>query len=391
MKYNFDEEINRFGTDSFKYDMLPEFFGSSDVLPLWVADTDFKTPPFILEAIRKRLEHGILGYTFRGDEFFQSVIGWTKRRYDWEVERAWISFSPGVVSAISASIQAFTKPDDKIVIQPPVYSPFFECVTSLERILVENPLKMVNGRYCFDLEDLESKIDGDTKMLILCNPHNPGGMAWSRDELKALSDLCLRHEILVVSDEIHADLTYKGQRHTPFASLSDEAAQNSIVCMSPSKTFNVAGLSTSVVVIPNLRKFKTYEKTLATLHIQLGNILGNVALETAFNEGDEWLSQAMDYVGENYRYLEKVLTDELPKVKIMKPEATFLVWLDFREYGMDAETLNRFFIEEARVALNNGKQFGSEGEGFMRINIGCTRTTLQEALKRICKAFKALG
>lgn len=390
MKYNFDETTNRYGSNCIKYDLLPVFYGSRDVLPLWVADTDFKTPPFILEAIHKRLEHGILGYTFRGAGFFEAIRGWTKRRYDWNVEKHWISFSPGVVSAISVSILAFTNPGDKIIIQPPVYTPFSECVVGLKRTLVENPLKLVDGRYYFDLEDLESKIDADTKMLILCNPHNPGGMAWNPDELKEISDICAKHNVLVVSDEIHADLTYKGRKHTPFAKVSNEAAANSIVCMSPSKTFNIAGLSTSFVVIPNREIFKKYEQMLDTLHIQLGNIAGNIALETAFSEGDEWLSQMMDYVSENYRCLENFITEKLPKIKIMKPEATFLVWLDFREYGMSADVLNQFLIDNAKVALNNGTQFGRGGDGFMRMNIGCQRSTVEEALCRIEKAFRLI-
>jgi cysteine-S-conjugate beta-lyase len=390
MKYNFDEIIDRKGTDCIKYDALSMFFGADDILPVWVADMDFRTPDFIMDAIRSRMEHEVLGYTLRGETFSHSIINWVKQRHNWEVPKEWISFSPGVVAALTASVLAFTEPGDKVIVQTPVYFPFFESVRGVKRRLIENPLKLENGRYYFDLEDLEAKIDEKTKMLILCNPHNPGGMVWRHDELKALSEICIRHNILVVSDEIHSDLIFKGNTHIPYPTLSEEAAQNSIVCMAPSKTFNVAGLSTSFVVIPNPELLKTYEKLMRTLHIHMGNIPGTVALEAAYTQGQNWLSEMMEYVESNYEYLSDFMGKYLPRVKVMKPEATYLVWLDFTAYGMNDKQLNKFLVENAKVGLNNGGRFGRNGDGFMRINIGCPRSIVVEALNRIYEAFRNL-
>lgn len=390
MLYNFDELVDRRGTDCIKHDMLRPFFGEDDILPLWVADMDFRTPDFIMEGIRKRLEHEVLGYTFRGQGFYDSVTGWVKRRHNWDIRKEWISFSPGVVSALTASVLAFTKPGDKVIVQPPVYFPFFECVRGTKRRLVENPLKLVDGRYRFDLDDLESKIDAKTRMLLLCSPHNPGGMVWQPEELMALDEICRRQNILVVSDEIHADLLFEGYRHTPYATLGEETASRTIVAMAPSKTFNMAGLSTSFVVIPDPALKKSYEKLMQTMHIHMGNIPGTVALEAAYTHGDDWLAQMMAYVQENYGLLESFLKKHLPKVGVMRPEATFLVWLDFRAYGMKDKQLSRFIVSQARTGLNNGGRFGTGGEGFMRINIGCPRSVLEDGLQRLYNAFRDL-
>lgn len=390
MKYNFDEIIDRKGTDCIKYDALSMFFGADDILPVWVADMDFRTPDFIMDAIRSRMEHEVLGYTFRGESFSHSIINWLKQRYNWEVPKEWISFSPGVVAAITTSVLAFTEPGDKVIVQTPVYFPFFESVRGVKRRLIENPLKLENGRYYFDLQDLEAKIDEKTKMLILCNPHNPGGMVWRQEELNALSEICIRNNLIVVSDEIHSDLIFNGNTHIPYPTLSEEAAQNSIVCMAPSKTFNVAGLSTSFVVIPNPELLRTYEKLMRTLHIHMGNIPGTVALEAAYTHGHHWLDEMMEYVEGNYEYLSDFMGKNLPKIKVMKPEATYLVWLDFTAYGMNDKQLNKFLIEHAKVGLNNGGRFGRNGDGFMRINIGCPRSIVVEALNRIYEAFRNL-
>ncbi len=390
MPYNFDEIIERRGTDSFKYDALEMFFGSNDILPVWVADMDFRTPDFIMKAIRERLNHEILGYTLRNDNFYSSIIGWVKRRHNWDIKKEWISFSPGVVSALTASVMAFTEPGEKVIVQTPVYFPFFESVRGVKRRLIENPLKLVDGRYTFDLEDLESKIDEKTRMLMLCNPHNPGGMVWTRKELTALSAICERNNIMVVSDEIHSDLLFDQQIHTPYSMLSDESANNSIVCMAPSKTFNLAGLSTSFVVIPNAETMQQYEKLMRTLHVHMGNIPGMVALEAAYSLGDNWLSEMMNYVQENYRELESYFSDHLPRVRVMRPEATYLVWLDFRDYGMNDKELSKFMVERAKVGLNNGGRFGRPGDGFMRINLGAPRSVVMEAARRISEAFGQL-
>ncbi|MBK6285650.1 MAG: putative C-S lyase [Draconibacterium sp.] len=386
-KYNFDEIVPREGTNCIKYDALERFFGSKDVLPLWVADMDFKTPDFIVDAIKKRAEHEIFGYTFRADSYYNSIIGWMKRRHNWDIQKEWISFSPGVVAGLTFGIEAFSKPGDSVIVQPPVYFPFFDCVKGTKRKLIENPLKIENGRYTFDFEDLKAKIDKKTKLLLLCNPQNPGGTVFSKEELTELATICLENKIMVISDEIHSDLIFSGHKHIPFASLSDEIAQNCMVSMAPSKTFNVAGFSSSIVIIPNKTKFARYERAIGVAHLYMGNIFGSVAMEAAYTQGDEWLGQMIVYLQENYKLLENFFKTKLPKVKVMKPEATYLIWLDFREYGMKNAELMKFTVENAKVGLNDGGRFGTGGDGWLRINIGCPRSVLAEALERLEKAF----
>ena len=387
-KYNFDEIIPREGTNCIKYDARERFFGDKDVLPLWVADMDFKTPDFIVEAVKKRAEHEIYGYTFRGESYYESLIGWMKRRHNWEIKKEWISFSPGVVAGLTLAIEAFTKPGDGVVVQPPVYFPFFDCVKGTKRKMIENPLKIENGRYTFDFEDLKAKLDTNTKLLLLCNPQNPGGMVFTKSELLQLATICLENNIMILSDEIHSDLIFKGHKHIPLATLSDEIAQNCLVSMAPSKTFNVAGFASSIVIIPNKTKFARYERVAGVGHLHMGNIFGTVATEAAYTYGDEWLEQLLGYLWENYLFLEDFFKTNLPKVKVMKPEATYLIWLDFRDYGMKNNELMKFTIENAKVGLNDGGRFGLGGDGWLRINIGCPRSILEEALKRLGKAFK---
>lgn len=386
-KYNFDEIIPREGTNCIKYDAREWIFKTNDVLPLWVADTDFRTPDFIVEAIKNRTEHEIYGYTFKPESYFEAVIGWMKRRHNWKIKKEWISFSPGVVAGLTLAIEAFSKPGDGVVVQPPVYFPFFESVKGTKRKMIENPLKLENGRFTFDFDDLKSKIEKNTRLLLLCNPQNPGGMVWTQNELEKLSDICLENNILVISDEIHSDLVFSGNRHIPFATISEEAAKNSVVCMAPSKTFNVAGLASSLVIIPDKTKFARYERALNVGHLGMGNIFGSVALEAAYTSGDEWLDQLLDYLWENYLFLEDFIRENLPKVKVMKPEATYLIWLDFREYGMNDEELMKFTVEKAKVGLNNGGRFGTGGDGWLRLNIGCPRSVLDEGLRRLKSAF----
>ena len=388
--YDFDEMIPREGTNCIKYDGREWIFKTDDVLPLWVADMDFRSPDFIVDAIKKRAEHEIYGYTFKPESYYNSIIGWMKRRHNWDVKKEWISFSPGVVAGLTVAIEIFSKPGDEVIVQPPVYFPFFDSVKGTRRKLVENPLKLENRRYTFDFEDLKSKISANTKLLLLCNPQNPGGMVWTKEELEELSAICFENNIMVIADEIHSDLTYEGYKHIPFATVSEEAAANSIVFMAPSKTFNVAGLSSSVVIILNKNKFVCYERALNTGHLWMGNIFGTVALEAAYKNGDEWLDQLMDYLWENYLFLEKFIGEKLPKVKVMKPEATYLIWLDFREYGMNDSELLKFTVEKAKVGLNNGGKFGTGGNGWLRLNIGCPRSILEEGLQRLEKAFSKL-
>ncbi len=384
--YNFDELVDRTNTNSIKYDAREQFFGNGEVLPLWVADMDFKTPDFIVQALKQRLEHEVLGYTFRGDSYADAIINWLDLRHGWKVEKEWISFSPGVVAGLTLAIDTYSKPGDEVIVQPPVYFPFFDSVKGMSRKMIENPLKLENGRYTFDLEDLKSKISPKTKMLLLCNPQNPGGMVWTKAELEALATVCLENKVLIVSDEIHADLVFEGHRHIPLPTLSDEIANNCVVCMAGSKTFNIAGLTTSFVVIPNKKLFVRYERTLKVPHLHMGNIFGSLALETAYREGADWVDQMVDYLQENYRFLEFFLKENLPQVVPMKPEATYLIWLDFSAFQLSDEELNDKLIQ-AGVGLNRGVQFGKQGSSYMRINIGCPKATLEQALIRMKEAF----
>ena len=389
-RYNFDEIVPREGTNSIKYDGLKKYFKTAGLLPLWVADMDFRTPDFIVEAMRQRLDHEIYGYTIRPDSYFDSVVNWMKRRFGWDIRKEWISFSPGVVAGLTVGIETFSKPGDGVVVMPPVYFPFFDCVKGTKRKMIENPLKLENGRYTFDLEDLKAKIDKNTKLLLLCNPQNPGGMAWTREELTALTNICLDNNIMIIADEIHSDLVYKGHKHIPLASISEDVASNCMISMAPSKTFNVAGLASSLVIIPDKTKFARFERALSIGHLGMGNIFGSIALEAAYTHGDNWLDQMLDYLWNNYLLLEEFINTKLPKVKVMRPEATYLVWLDFTAYGMKNEELMKFTMEKAQLALNDGARFGTGGDGWMRINTGCPRSVLEEALNRLEKAFGSI-
>jgi cystathionine beta-lyase len=385
--YNFDEIIERRGTDCEKYDMLDKYFGNSDALPLWVADTDFRVPEFIMDALRQRMNHEILAYSYRPDSYFESIINWMDRKHGWKIDKEMITSSPGVVSAVTMLIMALSEPGDKVIVQPPVYFPFFTSIKGSGRKMVENPLIIKDYRYTFDLENLQKIIDSNTKLLILCSPHNPGGMVWKANELEELSRICTRNDIVIISDEIHADLVFGENKHIPIPMVSEKIAMNSAVLMAASKTFNLAGLSTAVVIIPNKKLRVKYERVMHTIHISSGNIFGNVATEAAFRDGYDWLSQLMTYLEDNYNFLETFLTARMPQVKIMKPEATFLVWLDFSAYNFSEQDLAKRLIDGG-VALNKGSMFGTGGEGYFRLNFGCPRAVLEEGLHKIEKALK---
>lgn len=388
MNYNFDEIIDRTGTNCIKYDLRNKIFGKDDVIPMWVADMDFKTPDFIINAINKRLEHEILGYTYRGNEFSESLVSWLKRRHNWDIKYEWINFSPGVVPALNMFVLAYTEPGDKIIVQPPVYFPFFSAVRDNGRIMLENQLKNEGGRYVFDFENLESIIDKKTKMLFLSNPHNPVGRAWTRDELLRLGEICVKHNIIIVSDEIHSDLIFEGYKHVPLASISEEITEITLSCFAPSKTFNLAGMSTSSVVISNKNLFERYNKVLETMHLNMGNIFGAIAMQSAYNSGEEWLKQLISYLSENVKIVRSFFEKQLPEIKLIEPEATYLLWLDFTATEKSNKQISKLLIDNAKVGLSDGRLFGKGGEGFQRINIATPKEILIEALKRIKDVIK---
>jgi cystathionine beta-lyase len=390
MAYNFDEIIPRAGTDSFKYDYRKEYFGTNDVIPMWVADMDFKTPHFVLEAIRKRTEHEILGYPVRSDGFYQSAIDWFRNRQGWEISKEWMVFTPGVVPALNFAVNAFSDRGDKIIIQPPVYHPFSHVIKGNGRKVLENPLKQVNGRYRMDLDQLAGKLDKDVKMILISHPHNPVGRVWQKEELTDLATICIENKIIMISDEIHSDLILPGHRHIPIAGLSEEIAGITVTCLAPSKTFNLAGMSTSLAVVSDEGLRKRFSHQLERAHLWTGNIFGNIALETAYRHGDDWLDQLLVYLSGNVDFLRSFLEKELPQVKLIEPEATYLLWLDMSALGMTDDGLKQFMIEKAGLGCNDGPGFGTGGSGFQRMNVACPRSVLVRALNQLKQAVDQL-
>ena len=386
-QYNFDEVIERRGTNCVKYDALKERYGNGDLTPLWVADMDFRTPDFIVNAIRKRCEHEIFGYTFGSDSYYNSIIEWVDYKQKWKIKREWLSYIPGIVKGIGFVIQCFTKPGDKVIIQPPVYHPFRIVPESMKREVVNNPLKLVNGVYEMDFEQLESVIDEQCKILILCNPHNPGGIVWKKDTLVKLADICAKHNILVISDEIHAEMAYPQFTHHPFATVSDTAANCSITFMAPSKTFNIAGIVTSYSIVPNEKIRKEFYEFLEAGELDDGTIFAYTATEAAYTYGAEWLQQMRMYVMENVRFVDEFFKTKLPIIKVYPPQASFLVWLDCRDLKLSQEDLVHLFLDKAGILLNDGSMFGPGGEGYMRLNVGCPRSVLDKALNALKKAI----
>ncbi len=391
MTYNFDEPVSRQGTNCVKYDLRSEVFGDASVIPMWVADMDFKTPPFIIEALKKRLEHEILGYTVRGELYFSSILDWLKKRYGWTIEKEWISFSPGIVPALNICTLAYTNPGDKIIVQPPVYFPFFTAVKDHGRKLLFNKLLERKGRYYFDLKDLRRKAERGAKILIISNPHNPVGRAWEPEELKELAAVCIENNILIISDEIHSDLVLPGYKHTPLASLSEEIAEITLTCIAPSKTFNLAGLSTSSMIISDKKIREKFNKKIESLHITGGNIFGTEASIASYLYGEEWLNQLLKYLQANIEYVIDRLGKPGSKIRAITPEATYMIWLDCKELGMEPADLNKFFIDKAGVGMNEGSVFGPGGKGFMRMNLACPRKTIETALNNIEKAIQKIS
>lgn len=391
MSYDFDQPISRLGTASVKWDQLERLFGEQEIIPMWVADMDFKSPPAVVEALTERAKQGVYGYTIRTQGYYDAIIGWQKRRHNWQVEQEWLSSCPGVVPALSLIVSAFTQPGDKVLLQSPVYHPFYDVIAENGREIVCNELVLQGGRYQIDFASLEQQLQDGVKLMLLCSPHNPVGRVWQRDELIRLGELCLKYNVLVICDEIHCDLVYPGQQHIPFASLSEEFAQNSITCIAPSKTFNLAGLQTSVIILPNREHRNLYNRALKSHALFLENFFAVTAVEAAYNHGEEWLDQLMRYLQGNLDFLTDYLTDQISEIKVIKPEGTYLVWLDCRQLGMDAKQIKQWMYHEAKVALIEGSTFGKNGEGFLRMNIACPRSVLAEALDRIQQAVKRLS
>lgn len=387
MKYSFDEIIDREDTACVKWDLRDKVFGTSNVLPMWVADMDFKTPGFISEAIIQRAQHAVYGYSYRTEGYYTSIINWMQSHHGWTIERDWILFSPGVVPVLFMTTLAYTNPRDKVLIQTPVYPPFYDAVTKNNRQLVFNPLKQVGNRYEIDFNDLDQKLPG-TKMMFLSNPHNPVGRVLTKDELLEIGRLCLKHHVLLISDEIHCDLVFNAYKHIPAADLSPEIADITVTCLASSKTFNTAGLSTSSVVISNPILRSKLEGIIQSVHVDSGNLFGSIASEAAYTHGNEWHKQLIDYLEGNVNLVRSFLKDKLPEVKLIEPEATYLLWLDFRELGLSQPELVKLMISKARLGLNDGTAFGCEGIGFMRLNIGCPRSMLLEGLERLEHALR---
>ena len=387
----FDKIIDRTNTNAIKCEprILKEMFKSEDLLPLWVADMDFRCPEPVIKALIERAEHGIYGYSDVDDAFYDVFIDWNLRRNKWKIERDWLVYTPGVVPAVNYMVQAFCQTGDKVIIQNPVYYPFSNAIINNGAQIILNPLIYDGISYKMDFDDLEEKVkDPRVKLFILCNPHNPVGRVWTVDELTRLGEICIKHHVRVISDEIHSDLILKGHRHIPFASISEAFANCSITCMAPSKSFNLAGLQISNIIIPNEEIRDQYKAQLENNAIMHPNAFGIVAQKAAYGESEAWLEEVIAYIEGNMNYIDAFVKEKLPEITLVKPEGTYLAWLDFRKLGLDKLALQTLMQEEAKLALDEGYIFGEGGEGFERINVACPRAILEEALKRIEKAVR---
>ncbi len=390
MKYNFDQVVNRKGSNSVKWDNLKEVYGTEDILPMWIADMDFKAPDEVIEALQVKLDHGVFGYNVKSDSLYNSIINWVKNRYNWNIKKEWISFTPGVVTALNIAVKEFAKEGEKIVIQPPVYPPFFRVLENNNVEANLNPLIHRGDKFVMDYDSLEKSIDDKTKAIILCNPHNPVGRVWTKEELSKLGEICLKKNIIIISDEIHGDLTYKDYKTTPMASVSNEIAQNTITFMAPSKTFNIAGLATSIAIIPNEKIREVFERGVEKLEIGKVTTFGSTALEAAYTNGGPWLEAVMEYIEDNADYAIEYINKNIPEIKVKKPEGTYLLWLDFKALNKTYEEIHNALVNVGKVALNDGSTYGDEGNGFFRINIACARSILEEGLERVNKAVQSL-
>lgn len=392
MKYDFDKIIDRSGSGDLKHEALLPRWGRKDLLPLWVADMDFETPAFITDAIKTRLEHSLFGYTVEPEDFLPSIMDWVRDHHQWDVKREWIRFIPGIVKGIGMVINVFTKEDEKVIIQPPVYHPFRLTPEGNGREVVFNPLKMrEDGYYEMDFEQLEKVCDEKCKVFILCNPHNPGGITWDRETLQRLADFCYEHHLIVISDEIHADMAIFGHKHIPFASVSDKAREISITFQAPSKTFNIAGIVSSYSIIPNEDIRRKFYGWLSANELDEPTIFSPIATIAAFRHGEEYRQQMLAYIEENIRFVEDFCREHIPGIRPLRPQASFLVWLNCRDLHLNHEQLLDLFIDKAHLALNDGKMFGPGGEGFMRLNVASPRVIIRQALEQLAEAVGNLS
>ena len=389
MKYDFNEIVPRKDTDCVKYDNVKEIFGTDDIIPMWVADMDFETPDFIREALIERMEHPVFGYTAEPEDYRPAICDWVSQQHGWDIRKEWISYIPGIVKGIGMAINALLKDDEKVIIQPPVYHPFRLVPQKNGVEVVFNPLKeLQGGSYEMDFENLAAVCDDRCRMLILSNPHNPAGIVWPRETLEKLADFCYERGIIVISDEIHCDMALFGNKHIPFASVSEKAASCSITFGAPSKTFNIAGIVSSYAIVPDQGLREKFFGWLEANEMGAAAIFSHIATIAAFRHGHEWRRQMLEYVEGNIDFVISYCREHIPQIKPMRPQASFLVWLDCRELGMDHDTLVRLFTEKAGLALNDGEMFSPGGEGHMRLNVGTSREVLRIALKKLADSVK---
>jgi len=387
--YDFDKETDRRGSGAFKTDALKKIYGREDLIPLWVADMDFETPDFITEALHKRMEHPVFGYTVMPEEYWPTVSKWIAERHGWQTECEWMTFIPGIVKGIGMAINALLEKDDKVIIQPPVYHPFRLVPQKNGREVVFNPLReMPDGHYEMDFENLETVCDDRCRMLILSNPHNPGGTVWPRETLEKLASFCHNRGIIVISDEIHCDMALFGNKHIPFASVSPEAAQCSITFGAPSKTFNIAGIVSSYAIVPDPALRERFFKWIEASELGAPHLFAPIATMAAFSQGEDWRQQMLRYLEGNIEFIEDFCAREMPQIKPLRPQASFLVWLDCRSLNLSHEALNDLFINKAGLALNDGEMFNPGGEGFMRLNVGTQRRILERAMQQLLHAVR---
>ncbi|WP_099469385.1 MalY/PatB family protein [Konateibacter massiliensis] len=387
-KYDFDSVIDRKNTSSLKYDFGMRRQGREDLLPLWVADMDFQLPSEVLEDIQKVVSHGIFGYTDPKEDYFEAVQGWYKRQFDWETKREWIIVTPGVVFALAQAIRAFTKEGESVLIQQPVYYPFSECIVDNNRKLVNNQLHYENGRYTVDFEDFEKKIvENQVKIFLLCNPHNPVGRVWDEEELRRMGDICLAHDVLVISDEIHGDFVYR-KKHYVYAELGEEYRKNSIICTAPSKTFNIAGLQMSNIFIPNQGLRRRFRREVRNVGYSQINTIGLAATKSVYTKGHEWYTELKEYLWDNYLFAKQFIEERIPNIRVVEPEGTYLLWLDCSGLGLSATELENLILNKAKLWLDSGVIFGKETALFQRINYACPRSVLEQGLVQLEAALK---